>query len=612
MLSPDYLKALGEQIEIMYASLEDDIIADIVRRLMSTKLEMTQSAVWQSEVLQTTGVLRQDVISRVARATRKNEKKIEQIFEEGGLETLRYDDEVYKRAGLNPLPIKQSPAMLQILIASAKKCNNEIKNLTRTSAATASTGLRRILDKAYMQVISGGFDYNTAIRRAVKQAGKEGIKVVYPSGGTAQLDVAIRRAVVTGVNQTAGEIQKMRIEEMGTKLVETSAHFGARPDHAEWQGQVFYYKEPVEGYESFVDITHYGSGDGLMGWNCRHSFFPFFKGISKRAYTDDELKQMKEHTVKYNGKEYTDYKASQMQRRMEREIRATKREILALDKARNSVGISQELKDSLNSDYNMASVVLARKNEQLADFLEQTGRGEDRARLLVDGFDRSHAQVSVWAARKSSGKTVDISEERGIMNMRSDTVALENQRYGRNKNTVVNKTYIDSGEYRRKFDKISDNQNVNRAVYNAAKTALKHRSGTELEDMYWIDGDTGKIIAKEINSVEPRKVYYSDATKKNISAYKHGNVITIHTHPSSMPPSVSDFNSCFNNNYKCGYVVCHNGKLYAYESRQNLSERLYDAYLGKFIRQGLDEFDAQFRTLEKLKENYDIDFWEVT
>ena len=142
---------------------------------------------------------------------------------------------------------------------------------------------------------------------------------------------------------------------------------GARPDHAEWQGQVFYYKEPVEGYESFEEITRYGHGDGLMGWNCRHSFSPFFKGISKRAFSDEDLKELKEHKVKYNGKEYTDYEASQLQRRMERNIRATKREMIAYDTAK------------MENEYTAAAVKLKKQEGKLNDFLMQTDRFEDRA-----------------------------------------------------------------------------------------------------------------------------------------------------------------------------------------------------------------------------------------
>lgn len=207
------------------------------------------------------------------------------------------------------------------------------------------------------------------------------------------------------------------------------------------------------------------------------------------------------------------------------------------------------------------------------------------------------------------GKPLTNTNQRGIMRVGSDGVALENQRYGRNKSTIVNKSYIDSGEYRRKFDKLSDNPEVNKALYNAAKTALKHRSGTELEDMYWFDGKTGQIISKEINAVDPRIVTYSDKTKSAIRL--NDNVIALHTHPSSMPPSIDDFNACYNNGYKYGFIACHNGKVFGYSSEQFINPKLYELSVGDYIDSGLSEFEAQMRTINDLKRNHKIDFWEV-
>lgn len=188
-------------------------------------------------------------------------------------------------------------------------------------------------------------------------------------------------------------------------------------------------------------------------------------------------------------------------------------------------------------------------------------------------------------------------------------MALEYQRYGRNKSTLVNKAYIESGEYRRKFDKLSDNPEVNKGLYNAAKTALLHRSGTELEDMYWFDSRTGEIIAKELNAAEPRIVTYSDKTKAAIRS--NDNVIALHTHPGSMPPSVDDLNACFRNGYKLGVIACHNGRVFGYVSEQLLNPRLYEMYTERGIKDGLSEYDAQIFALNKLKRSYDIDFWEV-
>lgn len=186
---------------------------------------------------------------------------------------------------------------------------------------------------------------------------------------------------------------------------------------------------------------------------------------------------------------------------------------------------------------------------------------------------------------------------------------LENQRYGRNKNTLVNKTYIDSGEYKRKFDNATENEKVNKTLYDCAKKALKHRSGTAYEDMYWIDSDTGEIILSIVDSDDERAIVYTEKVKKIIT--QNQNLITIHTHPSSMPPSVNDFNSCFNHKYTLGFVACHNGKIFKYSACEEINLRLYNMYVGDFLNDGYEEFEAQIKTLEKLKKIYAITFEEV-
>ncbi len=211
--------------------------------------------------------------------------------------------------------------------------------------------------------------------------------------------------------------------------------------------------------------------------------------------------------------------------------------------------------------------------------------------------------------RFTSGNGVDISDGSGIIEIGSDVVVLEYQRYGRNKSTVVNKTYIDGGEYRRKFDNISDNSEVNKSVYESAKTALKHRSGTVYEDMYWIDSNTGKVILSVVDSTDERAIVYTDKMKSVIK--NQSSIITMHTHPSSMPPSIDDFNSCFNNGYEMGVIACHDGRVFKYSSRQFVSKSLYNLYIGEYLDEGFNEFDAQLKTLEKLKQNHMIDFKEV-
>lgn len=186
---------------------------------------------------------------------------------------------------------------------------------------------------------------------------------------------------------------------------------------------------------------------------------------------------------------------------------------------------------------------------------------------------------------------------------------LEYQRYGRNKDTVINAAYINSGEYRRKFDRITNNKDINRILYLKAKEMLFHRSGTLFEDMYWIDVSTGKVVACALNEETEERVEYSKSISKAI--YGNMNLITLHTHPNSMPPSIADFNSCFEHGYVRCLVICHNGIIYAYASNQKISNALYNLYIKNYIDIGYNEYEAQIMALDKITESYDIMYWEV-
>ena len=187
---------------------------------------------------------------------------------------------------------------------------------------------------------------------------------------------------------------------------------------------------------------------------------------------------------------------------------------------------------------------------------------------------------------------------------------LEYQRYGRNKNTVANKTYINSGEYRRKFDKITHNDDINRILYLKAKEMLFHRSGTLLEDMYWIDSAHRTVIAEETESCSEEQIVYSNSIRSKIQ--KYDNLITLHSHPNSYPPSINDLNSNFINHYGLGIVVCHDGKIFKYASNQEIREDYYKMVVEKNLKKGYNECEAQIEALKELVTKFDIMVKEVT
>ncbi len=213
MLTPDYLKNVADDAINIYSKLEDSIIKDVVRRLKNTDFEMTESARFQIRIAQESGLLYDDIIEKAAKYSGVSEKIVKKTFENSAIEALKYDDKIYKKQGLNPIPIKQQTTMLNFLKNTLNKTNGSLYNLTLTTANTSQEKFIEVCNDAYMQISSGAFDYNTAIRKAIKQFG-DGVQVEYDSGYRLNIKSAVKRAVMTGVNQTCLKMQELRAEEM--------------------------------------------------------------------------------------------------------------------------------------------------------------------------------------------------------------------------------------------------------------------------------------------------------------------------------------------------------------------------------------------------------------
>lgn len=373
MLSPEYYEGCADDIVRLYEQLEDAIISDIVRRIMKTGM-VTETARHQIEQLQEAGLLYDDILNIIAGQTDATSQQVRALFEDAGVETVEIDNEAYRENGLTPVDIRQSPAMRQTLEAGYRKTLGNMKNLTLTTANTSQTAYINACNQAYMQVTSGAFSYQEAIKQAVQMTARNGATVTYPSGHTERIDVAVRRAVLTGVGQTCREIGIMNARESGCDLMEISAHSGARPNHAKWQGKIVSLSGR-KGYLSLRDIG-YGTGDGFGGWNCRHDWYPFFEGYSKPNYTKKQLEQLDEKNIMYNGRMYNQYEISQIQRRYEREIRAAKREQVAFKVAVEEAD-DPELRQVMQDSLNYSNSLVRDKQAKMRDFIRQTGQDRD-------------------------------------------------------------------------------------------------------------------------------------------------------------------------------------------------------------------------------------------
>lgn len=412
MLTPEYIESIGSELLGLYDALEDSIIEDIARRIVKTGT-LTDSAQWQIIQAQYSGMIMDDVIEKVAASTRFSQEEIRQLFEDAGAECIKVESAYVTAAGGKTIALAESGAMRRLLDENIALMNREVRNLTGTTAVTSQMAYLNATNVAYMQVTSGAFSYQDAIARAIRATAVEGVKIRYASGRNANIDTAIRRSVLTGVNQAAGKLTETYAGECGCEYYETTAHFGARPSHQDWQGQVFKISGSDGRYKNFYDATGYGSGDGLCGWNCRHSFHMFWPGISQCAYTSKQIEAYNEKTVFYNGHSMTEYEASQEARRQERGIRESKR-VLAAQNAAIKACDDSSLIESLKEEYKAESVRLKRKEANLKDFCNKTNRTYDSFRTQVHAtldekgrithFDRSASQRAVWANRKAQVK----------------------------------------------------------------------------------------------------------------------------------------------------------------------------------------------------------------
>ena len=368
MLTPRYLEHAPDAMVELYSEVEADILADMARRIARYDF-FIPAAEHQLKVLEEMGGEQVYILRKLAELTGRSEEELRQLFEAAGGKALISDRADYRRAGLNPPALNTSRELQQVLNAGLRQTQGLFTNLTRTTALDSSRLFRSALDRAWLQVSTGGFDANTAIRNAVKELTRQGLTSVdYRSGRRMSVEAAVRMNVVTGVNQTALQLQDAMADEMDSDLVETTAHSGARPSHAKWQGKVFSRSGKSRKYPDFRRATGYGTGPGLGGWNCRHSFHPYFEGMA-RTYGAGELKKLEEKSITYNGEKLTEYEASQRQRYIERQIRRWKRE----QQAMKAAGQSQE----------EAKAKLKQWRALQSDFVEQTGlkRQYDRERV---------------------------------------------------------------------------------------------------------------------------------------------------------------------------------------------------------------------------------------
>ena len=378
MLTEQNFINIEKQANAIYNNLELQIIEEIATRIANFGYANTV-VINDLRIAQEIGYLYEDIIKLVAEYNNTTIEEVNRIFYEAGEKSLKLDDKIYKEAGLQPLPLKQDESIKQIMNATILRTSNNLQNLAMTTANTAQTQFINAMNNAYMYVSTGVKSYTSAIIDEIKNLSGQGAMIEYPSGARRSLESAVRMNIVTSVNQNCGKLQELRADEMNWDLMEITAHSGARPEHARWQGKIVS-RSGQKGYLSLRDIG-YGEATGFKGINCRHDWYPYYKG-SSRTYSKEQLSEWQNEKVEYNGKKISMYDATQKQRAFERQIRQDKKDL----KAQQAILTSNDKNIDIGQVQNEIRNIKATQkdhNAQLNDFLSQTGLNRDNSRLVI-------------------------------------------------------------------------------------------------------------------------------------------------------------------------------------------------------------------------------------
>ena len=343
MFSAAELEGLPEGLVKIFAGLQDRILLDIVRRLKANAGEITRSADWQIYRLHELGAASDEIKAAIQDALRLADDEVDAIYDAVLAEDYVRMRALYERMGRDVVPYTENAWLMQLVDAIRAQTREELHNITGTLGVAASNKGRvnlisltqyytDTMDGAVLDIASGAFDYNAVLRRVVRELTYSGIRHIdYESAlgrpTSARIDVAARRAIMTGIGQLTGQISERNAAELGTDTYEVSVHSGCRPTHLSWQGGWFT-------MEQLRSVCGYGDVAGLKGANCRHDFYPVIPGIDEPAYSDAERARIRESEStphEYMGKTYTAYEATQRQRELERTMRARRESIKLLE-----------------------------------------------------------------------------------------------------------------------------------------------------------------------------------------------------------------------------------------------------------------------------------------
>lgn len=401
MLTPEYLYRITEGAEDIASQLHKNILDKIITRMMARIGQgedylLTATDKWQIEVLQDAGYLLEDIQQELSDKTKRQVKEIKEAMEEAGVTAMQWDDNIYQSAGLSPVPLLQSPALMRIMQRNYEATAGEWRNFTRTTANEAQRLFINQMDNAYHMVVSGAVSYTEAVRDVLKEVSDTGLKVNYPSGYKMSIEAATMMILRTGISQAAAEVSLERMKEMDWDIILVSAHLGARTgdggmnpgNHLWWQGHFYSRTGRTKEYPLFAETTGYGTVTGLCGVNCRHSFGPGDGG--KNPFSDKDIAYADNYKIE---------KMQQRQRTLERRVRDTKRKLQNMQTAIDNCK-DEKLKFELQQDFDKKSCLLKKQNAAYKQYCEENNLKPYNERLQVAKWNREQAMKAAGAARR--------------------------------------------------------------------------------------------------------------------------------------------------------------------------------------------------------------------
>lgn len=397
MFTSGELERVSMALDEPMKELEMRIMQDVVRRIKING-EITSAADWQINRLQQLGMSKEEVNAAIQEALSYSDEDMNELYSKVIGAGYTRDKALYEATGTPFIPFEKNGELQQLISSVSEQTNQTLHNITQslgfaergTNGKISFTPLadfyQKTLDSAMLDISSGAFDYNTVLKRTVKAMTDSGLRTVdYASGHSNRVDVAARRAVMTGMTQLTAKVNEDNAEQLGTDMFEVSWHGGARPEHQVWQGK-WYTKVQLE------TVCGLGTVTGLCGANCYHEYNPVIPGISEPTYTAEELEELnrqENEPVEWKGKQYTKYEALQRQRRLETTMRAQRQEMALLKK-----GEADE-DDLINcrAKYRVTSAEYTR-------FSEAMGLPQQRERVTADGL----GNIMQGKYTKGSGK----------------------------------------------------------------------------------------------------------------------------------------------------------------------------------------------------------------